>query len=571
MAQGAARQTADPRAGRTVPAAAVLADLAPVSPTVTCESLATAPLGDGVHVRSAAAVPDGQRAPYCRVLGVIDPAIQFEVRLPLARWTQRFLQTGCGGLCGDLSINVSRNQGCVPVTHGDIVLASTEMGHSGGGTADPSWAVTEPQSRVDFAYRGVRATTVAAKALIRAFYGQPARYSYFSGCSDGGGEALMEAQRYPEDFDGIAAGAPAMNFITQNTFYHGWNARVNTDAGGQTILTADKLPVLHRAALKACDASGLVDGLIGNPAACVFDPAVTLCRAGQEPSACLTATQVDVAREISRGAHDAEGRTFVISGPSPGSELGWQGVYVPAAVGGANFSASIALGTIKYLAYPEPRPAGYTLGDFQFDRATFDAIVPMHALYDATDPDLSAFKARGGRLILYHGWADPHISPFNSIAYYTAMQRVMGDAAVPGFARLFLFPGAGHCNGGEGPFDFPLLAALMSWTERGVAPDVLIATHTVGGGRGARGAGGRGAAGPPSPPAIDRARPVYPYPQVAAYRGTGDVNDAASFEARPGAAVEAKALDWMGASFYTPGYERWCAWKDAAMSCSSDR
>jgi feruloyl esterase len=517
-----------------------LADLKPIQPVIDCSQLKTidlaGPVGAKTRIREVSAVPDGTPAPYCRVLGTIDPAIQFEVRLPSTNWTQRFLQTGCGGLCGNLNINVGRAEGCAPATNGEIALASTDMGHSNGpgrGNADPIWAVENPQTRIDFAYRAQHLTAVAAKALIRQYYGQNPKYSYFSGCSDGGREALMEAQRYPEDFNGIAAGAPAMNFITQNTFYHGWNARVNTGADGHAILTADKLPLLHKAVLEACDElDGLKDGLISNPPACKFDPATVVCKPGQDDSTCLTAAQATAAKEIYTGAHDSAGHKFVISGPQPGSELSWQGVYVPQAAGGAIFSAGIALGTIKYLAYPKPLASDFELKDFQFNQANFDAIKPMHRIYDATDPDLSKFAASGGKLLLYHGWSDPHISPLNSVAYYNAMQKTMGEAKVSQFARLFLFPGGYHCNGGDGPFDFPLLSTVMSWVEGGVKPDMIMASH------------GR------SPARPDRTRPVYPYPMTAVYKGTGDINDASNFEAKPGRRVDAAPLKWSGSSFY---------------------
>jgi feruloyl esterase len=192
------------------------------------------------------------------------------------------------------------------------------------------------------------------------------------------------------------------------------------------------------------------------------------------------------------------------------------------------------------------------LADFHFDQATFDAIKPMHAIYDATDPDLSKFASAGGKLFLYHGWSDPHISPLNTIAYYTAMQKLMGDAKASQFSRLFLFPGGYHCNGGDGPFDFPLLSIIMNWVEGGVVPNEVIASHSPqGAGRGGRGGRGGGA---PQPP--DRTMPVYPYPAVAAYKGTGDVNNASSYERRQGPAVSAAKLAWQGSGFYAAGYEK---------------
>jgi len=550
-------------AAQTIPAKSGIADLKKVAPVATCADLLkfdlSGPAGAKVTIKSATSVDDGQPAPYCRVLGTIEPAIQIEVRLPLTVWTQRFLETGCGGLCGNLNINVGRTTDCAPATNGEIALASTDMGHvaggrggggGGGGGDDNSWAVDNPQTRLDFGYRAEHLTAVAAKALINKFYGQGPKYSYFSGCSDGGREALMEAQRYPNDFNGIAAGAPAMNFITQNTFYHGWNAIRNTGPDGQAILTADRLPILHKAAVDACDAlDGVKDGLIQNPVACTFDPAVTICKAGQDAATCLTPAQANTAKEIYLGAHDAQGHKFVIGGPMPGSELSWAGVYVPQGPGPI-FSANIALGTIRYLAYAKPLPPAFQLADFHFDQATFDAIRPMHAIYDATDPDLSKFAAAGGKLLLYHGWADQHISPLNTVAYYTAMQKQMGEAKVSQFSRLFLFPGGGHCSGGEGPFDFPTLSIIMNWVEGGVVPNEIIASHLPAG-RGGRG-GGRGGA----PPTPDRTMPVYPYPAVAVYKGTGDINSASSFERKEGPKVPAARLAWQGSGYYAAGYEK---------------
>lgn len=475
-------------------------------PIIACADLSAADLSFAVGAPTKITVASevsAAPAPYCRVTATIDPAVRIEVRLPLKTWTQRYLQTGCGGLCGNLNINVNPGQalGCEPVTNGEIALASTDMGHAnaaGRGNGDPVWAEQNPQTAVDFAYRAQHVTALAAKALIKRFYGHEPVYSYFNGCSDGGREALMEAQRYPEDFNGIAAGAPAMNFITQNTFYHGWNAYVNTGADGQAILTAAKLLLLHRAALAACDETdGAKDGVISNPWSCAFHPAVTLCKPGQDSSQCLTEAQVNVAQEIYRGAHDSAGHKFVISGPLPGSELNWQGVYVPNGPGQPLFSANIALGVIRYLAYGKTLSPSFSLRDFAFTSANFDAIKPKHAVYDSTDPDLSRFVAHGGKLLLWHGLADPHISPLNSVAYYGAMRKAMGEAKVKSFARLYLFPGGGHCNTGSAAF--PLLSMLMGWTEDGRAPEAIGS--------------------------------IGPYPS--------------------GPEVPASQLEWMGSSFYT--------------------
>jgi len=586
------------------------ASLAAVAPVAECGKLASADISAAVgalaHITSAIAVENGKPAPYCDVKGYVEPAIKFEVRLPLAGWTQRFVQTGCGGLCGQLNIRLGNGEGCLPATHGEIALASTDMGHSGG--MDGQFGEKDYQLRIDFAYRGVHSTTLAAKALIAQFYGQAPKYSYFSGCSDGGREALMEAERYPGDFNGITAGAPAMNFTTQNTFYHGWHARVNTGADGKPILTADKLPLLHKAVLDQCDAAdGLKDDLISDPLACNFDTAVVECKPGQNPASCLTPAEAKVARELYAGAHSAHGDKLVINGLLPGSELAWAGVVVPNKGQDRAMGSMISTGTLKYLAYEKNPPAGYTLADLKFDSETFAATTKLHSIYDATDPDLTPFASAGGKLILWHGLADPHISPVNTIAYYTAMQELLGKPAVDKFARLYLFPGGYHCGGGEGPFNVDLMSAIMAWVESGHAPYALIASHaqerefamppagvplpgrppTGAPPAGMRGNGppmgpppgaGQGNGpmnGPPQPldfprPSAakpDRTRPVFPYPLTAKYIGSGSIDDAKNFVAGNPDPAPASRLKWLGSTFYSAHYEQWCTGSGATMSC----
>ena len=216
-------------------------------------------------------------------------------------------------------------------------------------------------------------------------------------------------------------------------------------------------------------------------------------------------------------------------------------------------SPMISTGTLKYLVYQKNPPADYTLGDLQFTPQSFTAATELHGLYDATDPDLSTFAKAGGRLILWHGLADPHISPLNSIAYYIAMNRVMGDAEVRKFARLYLFPGGYHCGGGEGPFNVDLLSAIMAWAERGTAPTALVASHQQSG---------------PAASKIDRTRPVFPYPLTAKYNGTGSIDDAGNFSVGPAAPVPHSQLQWLGSSFYAPRYELWCQGQGATMECT---
>ena len=339
-----------------------------------------------------------------------------------------------------------------------------------------------------------------------------------------------------------------------------WSGGANSDRGGEPILTADKLPILHAAVLEQCDAEdGLKDGLVSDPVHCHPDLSSIECRPGEDANHCLTAAQVKVAQEIYQGAHDQAGHRFVISGPLPGSELNWVGVYVPAPGQDRIMSAMMAEGTIKYLASDPNPPASYTLGMFAFTPASFAATTRLHGLYDATDPDLSAFEAAGGKLILWHGLADPHISPLNTVAYYDAMQRLLGAQKVRGFVRMFLFPGGGHCAGGQGPFEMDLMSAIMGWVERGKAPEVLIASHRTGVQLPGR---------PPSGP-VDRTRPVFAFPLVAHYVGHGSIDEASSFvSARPDKPWPSR-FDWLGASFYRSHYEMWCNSRGAHLDCRS--
>jgi hypothetical protein len=534
------------------------ATLAPLPPKMACGDVARADLSNatGAPTSITSATEVVGLKPYCKVLGTIAPKINFEIRLPLSGWSQRFLQTGCGGLCGKLSINIEKAGGCAPVTNGEIALASSDMGHQAN---DMAWG-NNTQQREDFAQRGVHLTAVAAKALIAAFYGQAPRYSYFSGCSDGGREALIEAQRYPGDFDGITAGAPAMHFSVQNSMHHAWLARSNTGTDGKAILTAVDMPVLHRAALRRCDArDGLRDGQIDDPRRCRFNPAVTLCKAAVEPGKCLTSIQVGAARKLYDGARDAHGVRLDIAGMQPGSELEWIGVFIPKQPGGPIFSEKIALDSINGLMFATNPSPPLTLADWKFDSATFASLAGARKLYDADNPDLSPFAAHGGKLILWHGWSDPHISPINTIDYFQQLGSTMGAARRDGSVRLFLFPAMAHCSGGDGPNEFPLLAALMAWVEGGAAPDVLVAkrfNEVQVPPRPATAAYADGgvppmAAGPVAAPAArpqlpPRSRPVYAYPIVARYTGKGSVDVAANFKSfTPPAVIE--HYDWLGA------------------------
>ena len=580
--------------------AAGIASLAPVAPVVSCASLASADLSSALGAKAEwqASEVNGEKA-YCQITGTIAPAIKVEIRLPLKGWTQRYLQTGCGGLCGNLRIDAGKAEGCAPVTDGSVILASTDMGHQGN---DMGWG-DDQHKREDFAYRSLHLTAVAAKAFAKAFYGQAPRYSYFAGCSDGGREALIMAQRYPLDFDGITAGAPALNFSVQNSFHHAWLAKVNTAPDGKPILTAADIPVLAKGVMDACDKlDGLKDGQITDPRACHYNPAMLECVGPYEAGKCLTATQIATARAIYQGARTADGKALEVGPLLPGSEKNWIGVFVPFGPNAPIFSGKIALDAINHVLFT-PNPATpYTVQNFPFTEAMFRQLEPASALYNADNADLSAFYAHGGRLILWHGWADPHISPLNTIDYFERVGAKMGKDKRDAFVRLFLMPGMGHCSGGDGPSEFPLLANIMGWVEGGEAPNAMVAkraTQTRDGqpmGMGPNGPDGQRRGPPPEgmmpprdgmappegmrppegmpprdgqfamgprpegapsgPPAgmmpppqaklSPRSRPVFAYPQVAKYNGSGSVDQAENFSAFMPEPVNGLAV-WVGA------------------------
>ena len=527
---------APPARRGTTPAG--LANLPAVTPVMGCADVAGLHL-DGVTdapvtIRSATVVSTGAPAPYCEVRGTIAPANTIVLRLPVNGWTQRYVQTGCGGLCGNATINYGQADGCPPVEDGTVASATTDMGHQGRN--DGSWAAGNPQAQIDFAYRGVHVTAQTAKAIITAFYGRKPAYSYFTGCSDGGREGLMEAQRYPDDFDGIAAGAPANNMAVQNTFHHAWNVLANRDADGNYILLADKLPLIHSAVLAACDTiDGLKDGLIDDPRLCRFNPNTLICDAGQDRSTCLSAAEAGVVRKLHDGATDAQGRRLepYIS-HEWGSELEWT-LFIPTAQGQTVASEMFALSYLRYLAEPNnPRP-GYQLTDLEFTVESFwKTVLPSSTYMAAMDPDLNAYQRSGGKLLLWHGWNDQHISPQSTLAYYDAVRRTMGERAVDRFAKLYLFPGVAHCGGGEGPNTFDVLTPVMAWVESGRQPGRITAANAAG-----------------------RTRPVFPYPAVARYDGSGSVDDAANFVSYTPRNQVRNENRWVGQVLYSHGYQTW--------------
>lgn len=524
-------------------AAAQSTALAIVKPTAACSSLASTDLtaigGVGSSISSAtesSVAINGVNVKFCTVEGTLAPAVGFRVRLPVDTWTQRYAHMGCGGLCGSISADATPSQayGCPITQQGGMVLSSTNMGHT---NAEASWS-QDAQRRVDFAYRGVHITTEATKKLIQAYYGQVQKQAYFVGCSDGGREGLMAAQRYPTDYNGIVVGAPAFLFNVQNSLHHGWLARSNRDNGlstGNLVMFPAKAAVLHKAVVAACDAlDGQTDGLISDPRKCTFDPATIQCAANAtDTSNCLTVAEVATATKFYNGPRDpSSNRRILVGGPQYGSELNWTGVFVPASATSTGVFSEIIVDGARNLIYSDATPP--TLDQLEFTEAFYSKLRPRHPLNDATNPDLSAFKAAGGKLILWHGWADQHISPINTIAYYEAMQKTMGQTNMDSFIRMFLVPGVAHCGDGEGNPNMDLVTAIDDWVIKGTAP-TSVTTYRL----------------DATTAAVTNSRPVYPYPAVAHYNGTGDATQASSYTS--GAALyNSVTPDWAGVDMFSP-------------------
>ena len=509
----------------------------------SCASLATLKLPYTL-ITSAIAVPEGAppaaaapgapiTAPvvvpaHCDVRGVIRPTrdsdIKFALWLPAASgWNGKYRQEGNGGWAG--SINTA---GLAEPLRRGYAVAATDDGHAGGGA---DWAIGHPEKLIDFGYRAVHETSVQAKIIIRALYGRDPERSYFVGCSDGGREALMEAQRYPEDFQGVLAGAPASNWSHLFTGFV-WNERALL-ATPESAIPPAKLPVVQAAVMAAFDRlDGVVDGLIDNPRACTFDPTVVACRAGDTPD-CLTGPQVEALQKIYEGPTNPRTGERLFVGQPLGTEAvpgSWSTWITPANAAGA---IQFGFGNSYYgAAVFENSKWDFRTLDFDRDVALGDG--KAGSVLNATNPDLRSFRAGGGKLIQYHGWGDAAIAAPSSIEYYESVKtflsqypdaRANGTAPIDEFYRLFLVPGMAHCGGGAGPNSFgngvaaasrdadhDIFTALERWVEQGTAPARVIGT-------------GRAVADPSTP----LTRPLCPYPQVARYRGTGDVNDAASF------------------------------------------
>ncbi len=432
---------------------------------------------------------------FCRVATTLRPSsdsdIKVEVWMPTSGWNGKFLGVGNGGWSGAVSY-----RGLASGLERGYAVTSTDTGHEGGRAM---FALGHPEKLIDFGFRAVHEMTVTAKAVVTAFYDRGPRRSYWDGCSSGGKQGLKEAQRFPEDYDGIVAGAPA-NYWTRLGVGELWVAHA-TLVAPDAYIPEELYELINRAVLDACDArDGVTDGVLEDPTRCDFDPAVLTC--GDDGDApCLTPAQVEAVKKIHGPATNPRTGEKLFPGLALGSELGWR------PLAGGPEPMSIPVDHFKYVVFEDP---DWDFRTFDFDRDVALTDERDGGLLNATDPNLQPFVARGGKLLLYHGWNDPLIAPQNTVNYYNDVVSTLGDRVVEDSVRLFMAPGMNHCRGGVGPDQIDALGALETWVEDGRAPDRIIASRVVDG-------------------EVDRTRPLCPYPQVAQYTGDGSTDDAVNF------------------------------------------
>ena len=429
----------------------------------------------------------------CRVAATLKPTsdsnIKIEVWMPATKWNGRLESVGNGAWAG----SIGYRDLATAVTTG-YVAASTDTGHS---ETTAAFVVGHPEKLIDFAYRAVHEMTLAAKAITAAYYGKNPMRAYFNGCSTGGRQALAEAQRYPDDYDGIIAGAAA-NYPSHLQGAQVWTTEITNQSDG--YIPPAKYQLIHKAVLETCDAlDGVKDRVLEDPRRCHFDPQSIECKGpgqGGDSPTCLTPAQVQVARKIYAGPGAS-----IFPGLERGSELGWATLSGPKPM-------ALAAETYQYLVFKDPN-WDYLKFDPARDIATADKVIGP--IMNSTDPNLKPFFKHGGKLLMYHGWADPGIAPENSVNYFTSVEDTVGGRLkAANSIRLFMVPGMGHCRGGDGTDDFDKIGTLASWVETNEAPDHILAEHKTKG-------------------VVDRTRPLCPYPQTAHYKGSGSTDDAANF------------------------------------------
>ena len=481
-------------------------------PRKACEAM-SAYKADGVATLQARVVPAAAGTPqHCRLVGMIAPEIAFEINLP-DRWNRRFYMTGNGGLAGD-AVDTPTNADRTAGLSNGFAHARTNTGHDSRKEPSGSFILSNPQKAIDYAYRAVHVTADLAKKVAADYYAQPVQFSYWNSCSNGGRQGLLEAQRYPDDFDGIVANAP---WVDQTGFTIGamWNQKAMT----QAPVSPEKMLLVAQKVMDKCDAvDGLKDGLIDDPRACRFDAVrdVPACAAGADAANCLTAAQAATVNAVYSGP-SSKGKPFfpgfmlgseaVNTTAAGATQSGWVGAIVPAQAGAKPADFNLAEGVMRYLILNPPQ-AEYDALTFDYNSNIAKVVERWSKLADAKETDLSKFRRSGGKVIMTYGWADQILQPMMGITYYEAVAEKNRNAA--DFARLFMMPGVAHCAGGVGPDQVDAVTAVIDWVEKNKAPDSLLASKVTKG-------------------AVVRTRPLCPYPQVARYKGQGSIDDATNF------------------------------------------
>ena len=472
-----------------------------------CENVKSLSFPDTTITLAQSVAPGGFSAPggrgaeafkqlpaFCRVAATLRPSndseIKVEVWLPESGWNGKLESVGNGAWAGTISYPAMAT-----ALAAGYATASTDTGHTGN---NADFITGHPEKVIDFGYRAVHEMTVAAKSIVDAYYGTKPKYSYWNGCSTGGRQALMEAQKYPNDYDGILAGAPAI-YASRLQGMQVW-ASQTVHKGEASYIPPSKYSVIHDAVLQQCDAlDGVKDGVLEDPTKCKFDLKVLACKDTDAPS-CLTSPQLEAARKLYAGPVNSKTARPLFPGLEPGSELGWNTLGGPQPM-------SLASEVYKYLVFNNPNWDYKTINpevDFELaEKAIGDSV-------DAANPNLKPFVDHGGKLIMYHGWSDPGIPPRNTIQYYKKVAGTLGESKMKDSIRLFMIPGMNHCQGGPGTDKFDGIAALAQWVEGGKAPDQIPASHQTAG-------------------KVDRARPLCAYPSVAVYKGSGSTDDSANF------------------------------------------
>lgn len=458
---------------------------------------------------------------FCRVSAVSKPSadseIKIEVWMPASGWNGKFRGQGNGGFAGEIdwrTLVLAIEQG--------YASAATDTGHAAN-AGDATWAHGHPEKIADFGYRAIHEMTAVGKATTKAFYGDTPKYTYFAACSNGGRQALMEAQRFPDDYDGILAGAPA-NYWTHLLTGTLWAAQATT-LDANSYIPSSKIPAIAQAVVAACDANdGLKDGILNDPRQCHFDPSTMVCK-GADSNSCLTGPQAIALKKLYQGATDSKG-SQIFPGFMPGGEEG-QGGWQLWITGPAPAKALFFVSDYGYFADMVYDKADWDYKTANLDDALAASDKKFAGVLNATDTNLKSFRARGGKLIIYHGWSDAVISPLNSINYYESVIQQMGKPDADSFLRLYMVPGMQHCADGPGPDVFgengfsisndpqhDIYVALEQWVEKGTAPPSVIASKLE---------------GSDADPKVKLSRPLCSYPQQAQYKGSGDPNEGSNF------------------------------------------